>query len=77
MIMLSVATLHCLDILRRSSCALWTVECWAKIWIYPTEPYVDFNTQHPCNNFEAIRRWAEENKLPQDLPADFLQLPNL
>ncbi|CAG8886326.1 unnamed protein product [Penicillium egyptiacum] len=49
-----------------------------QVWIYPEnpEPYVDFNTQHRCKNFEAIRRWAEENQLPQNPPADFLQPPS-
>lgn len=49
-----------------------------QIWIYPEnpEPYVDFNTQHRCKNFDAVRRWAEENQLPQDPPSDFLQAPS-
>lgn len=49
-----------------------------QVWIYPEnpEPYVDFNTQHRCKNFDAIRRWAEENQLPPDPPSDFLQAPS-
>lgn len=48
-----------------------------QIWIYPEdpEPYVDFNTQHRCKNFDDVRRWAEENQLPQDPPSDFLEPP--
>jgi hypothetical protein len=48
-----------------------------QIWIYPEspEPYVDFNTQHRCKNFDAVRQWAEENQLPEDPPSDFLEPP--
>jgi hypothetical protein len=48
-----------------------------QVWIYPEnpEPFVDFNTRRRCKNFDAIREWAEENQLPENLPADFLQPP--
>jgi Mycotoxin biosynthesis protein UstYa len=50
-----------------------------QVWLYPDEPeaYVDFNTRHMCRNFEAIRQWAEANQLPEDIPEDFLQPPEV
>ena len=49
-----------------------------QVWINPDspEPYVDFNTQHRCKNFEKIRHWAEMNQLPINQPIDFLSSPN-
>lgn len=48
-----------------------------QVWIYPEnpEPYVDFNTRHKCKNFEEIRKWTENNQLPESPPEDFLQQP--
>ena len=48
-----------------------------QVWIYPDnpEPYVEFNTQHRCKNFDEIRGWAEANQLPEDPPVDFLEPP--
>lgn len=40
------------------------------------EPFVDFNTKHQCRNFEAVRKWAEERQMPEDVPADYLQPPS-
>jgi len=46
-----------------------------QVWIHPDHPeaYVDFNTQHQCKNFEAIRQYAESNQLPAQIPKDFLE----
>jgi hypothetical protein len=41
---------------------------------YP-EAYVDFNTQHTCRNFDAIRQWAEARQVPEEPPEDFLAPP--
>lgn len=38
-------------------------------------PFVDFNTQHKCRNYEALRQWAEVRQLPVEVPPDFLQPP--
>lgn len=48
-----------------------------QIWIDPEQPeaFVDFNTEHKCRDYEAIRSWAEANQLPADVPSDFLQPP--
>ncbi|KAJ5589166.1 hypothetical protein N7537_011844 [Penicillium hordei] len=69
---------HCLDILRQELMCTVDSGVLGQVWIYPEnpEPYVDFNTQHRCKNFDAVRRWAEENQLPQDPPSDFLQAPS-
>jgi hypothetical protein len=29
-------------------------------------PFVDFNTQHRCRDYQAIRRWAEEHQVPPE-----------
>ncbi|KAI9038107.1 oxidase ustYa family protein [Aspergillus affinis] len=46
-----------------------------RVWVFPDEPtpFVDFNTKHKCKNFEAIRKWAEDNQLPEQPPPDFIQ----
>jgi hypothetical protein len=48
-----------------------------QVWLYPNEPtaYVDFNTNHKCRNFDDVRKWAEKNQMPEDVPDDFLQGP--
>ncbi|KAJ5562032.1 hypothetical protein N7535_003504 [Penicillium sp. DV-2018c] len=69
---------HCLDIIRQELMCTVDSGVLGQIWIYPEnpEPYVDFNTQHKCKNFDAIRRWAERNQLPEDPPSDFLEPPS-
>jgi Mycotoxin biosynthesis protein UstYa len=37
--------------------------------------FVDFNTQHTCRDFEAIRSWAEKHQLSEHAPKDLLQAP--
>ncbi|KAI9734161.1 MAG: hypothetical protein M1818_006633 [Claussenomyces sp. TS43310] len=48
-----------------------------QVWVFPNAPeaFVDFNTEHKCKNFDAIRQWAEERQLPLGVPSDFLQPP--
>jgi hypothetical protein len=56
-----------------------------QVWIHPDHPspFVDFNTEHVCRNFEDIREWAERSQLPlpahghgaDGAPADFLVPP--
>lgn len=77
-LIVSLIAAHCLDILRQELMCTVDSGVLGQIWIYPEnpEPYVDFNTQHRCKNFDAVRRWAEENQLPQDPPSDFLQAPS-
>ncbi|KAJ6036234.1 hypothetical protein N7540_000513 [Penicillium herquei] len=68
---------HCLDILRQQLMCTIDTGVFGQVWIYPEdpEPYVDFNTRHRCKNFEKVRRWAEANQLPTNLPNDFLLPP--
>jgi len=70
---------HCLDIIRQQLMCTVDVGVLGQVWLYPDEPeaYVDFNTRHTCRNFEAIRQWAEANQLPEDIPEDFLQPPEV
>ncbi|KAL6231590.1 hypothetical protein BDW75DRAFT_233492 [Aspergillus navahoensis] len=60
---------HCLDILRQQLMCTIDVGVLGQVWIHPENPspFVDFNTEHVCRNFEDIRAWAERNQLP--LPA--------
>lgn len=53
------------------------VGVFGQVWLYPEnpEPFVDFNTQHRCRNFEQIRQWAEKHQLPMKVPSDYLQPP--
>jgi hypothetical protein len=39
------------------------------------EAFVDFNTQHVCRNFDAVRQWAEERQMPEVTPDDWIPLP--
>lgn len=68
---------HCLDILRQQLMCTVDVGVMGQVWIYPESPeaYVDFNTKHMCRNFEAVRRWAEERQMPENVPEDWLEPP--
>ena len=48
-----------------------------QVWWNKESPqaYPDFNTQHKCRNFDAIRQWAEEHQAPDEVPADYLMPP--
>ncbi|PKX96194.1 oxidase ustYa family protein [Aspergillus novofumigatus IBT 16806] len=68
---------HCLDILRQQLMCTIDTGVLGQVWIHPDHPeaYVDFNTEHQCKNFEAIRQYAEKNQLPAQIPQDFLEPP--
>ncbi|KAL4879877.1 hypothetical protein BJY04DRAFT_219684 [Aspergillus karnatakaensis] len=68
---------HCLDILRQQLMCTIDVGVLGQVWIHPDNPspFVDFNTEHQCRNFEDIRQWAERNQLPVETPGDFLRPP--
>lgn len=70
---------HCLDIIRQQLMCSVDIGVLGQVWVHPEnpEPFVDFNTQHKCRNFEAIRQWAERNQLPETVPQDFLQPPKI
>lgn len=68
---------HCMDILRQQLMCTVDVGLLGQIWWdkeYP-QAFPDFNTQHVCRDFEAVRRWAEENQAPEDVPKDYLRSP--
>jgi hypothetical protein len=70
---------HCVDILRQQLMCTVDTGLLGQVWWNPEKPaaFVDFNTQHKCKNYEAIRKWAEERQLPPAsmTPPDFLQTP--
>ncbi|KAF2092284.1 hypothetical protein K490DRAFT_32878 [Saccharata proteae CBS 121410] len=71
---------HCLDILRQQLMCSVDIGVMGQVWFQPNtnsppEAFVDFNTQHKCKNFDAVRRWAEERQLPEHAAVDLLQPP--
>ncbi|KAI9049225.1 hypothetical protein LZ554_007072 [Drepanopeziza brunnea f. sp. 'monogermtubi'] len=68
---------HCLDIVRQQLMCTPDTGLLGQVWWDPEYPkaFVDFNTEHKCKNFEAIRQWAEERQLPETVPEDFLRPP--
>jgi len=76
---LKVHISHCVDILRQQLMCTVDTGLLGQVWWNLEKPvaFVDFNTQHKCKNYDAIRQWAEERQLPpHDLaPPDFLEPP--
>lgn len=68
---------HCLDILRQQLMCMVDVGVLGQVWTFRKEPsaFVDFNTEHKCRDFEAVRKWAEKRQLPEVVPPDFLMPP--
>jgi len=66
-----------MDIIRQQLMCQPDTGLLGQVWWNPSAPtsFVDFNTQHQCKNFDAIRKWAEERQLPETVPEDFLQPP--
>lgn len=48
-----------------------------QIWWDKEHPqaFPDFNTEHICRNFEAVRKWAVDHQVPADVPENYLQVP--
>lgn len=50
-----------------------------QVWVNPEKPaaFPDFNTQHKCKNYDAVRQWAGAHQAPpvDGLPDDYLALP--
>ncbi|KAI6712442.1 hypothetical protein JHW43_005069 [Diplocarpon mali] len=70
---------HCLDIVRQQLMCTLDTGLLGQIWWdreYP-KAFVDFNTEHTCKNFDAIRKWAEERQIPEKVPEDFLKPPQV
>ncbi|PYI08296.1 hypothetical protein BO78DRAFT_405789 [Aspergillus sclerotiicarbonarius CBS 121057] len=70
---------HCLDILRQQLMCSVDVGVLGQVWVHPEhpEPFVDFNTEHKCRNFDQIRDWAQQHQLPETVPSDFLEPPKM
>ncbi|KFY81332.1 hypothetical protein V500_11540 [Pseudogymnoascus sp. VKM F-4518 (FW-2643)] len=68
---------HCLDILRQQLMCSVDVGVLGQVWTFREDPnaFVDFNTEHKCRDYEAVRKWAEERQLPEVVPPDFLMPP--
>jgi hypothetical protein len=71
---------HCLDIIRQQLMCTVDIGVLGQVWFQPAsaeypEAYVDFNTKHVCRDFDAVRRWAEERQIPEQIPEDFLEPP--
>jgi hypothetical protein len=70
---------HCLDIIRQQLMCTPDTGLLGQVWWDPSHPkaFVDFNTEHKCKNFDAIRQWAEERQIPEMVPEDFLKPPQV
>jgi len=70
---------HCLDIVRQQLMCNPDTGLLGQVWWDPAAPkaFVDFNTEHRCKNFDAIRQWAEERQMPETVPMDFLSPPKV
>jgi len=73
---------RCMDMLRqRLMCEVDTGVLgqvwWADGENSPVNAFVDFNIQHKCKNYDAVRSWAQERQLPEPdkTPKDFLESP--
>jgi hypothetical protein len=68
---------HCLDIVRQQLMCNPDTGLLGQVWWDPAAPkaFVDFNTEHKCKNFDAIRQWAEERQMPETVAMDFLSPP--
>lgn len=74
------STAHCLDIIRQQLMCTVDVGILGQVWFQPDadeapSAFVDFNTKHTCRNFEAVRQWAEERQMPDEVPDDWLEPP--
>lgn len=59
------------------------VGVFGQVWYVPSEgkevsAFVDFNTDHRCRNYDAVRQWAKERQLPpeDEVPDDILEPPS-
>ena len=70
---------HCLDIVRQQLMCTPDTGLLGQVWWDPEAPkaFVDFNTEHKCKNYDAIREWARVRQLPDSVPEDFLKPPQV
>lgn len=75
--MLTIYEAHCLDTIRQQLMCTVDLGMLGQVWWnqdYP-QAYPDFNTQHKCRNFDAVRQWAEDHQAPEEVPEDYLLPP--
>ncbi|KAL5420268.1 hypothetical protein PMIN03_000095 [Paraphaeosphaeria minitans] len=70
---------HCLDILRQQLMCVPDIGVLGQVWykldsMSQPMPFVDFNTEHRCRDFEGMRAWAERHQLPDERDVDLEQL---
>jgi len=73
---------HCLDIIRQVLMCNVDTGVLGQVWTqqvnmkYP-QAFPDFNTQHFCKNYDAVRRWAEAHQVPrnEELPDTYIAPP--
>jgi hypothetical protein len=70
---------HCLDIIRQQLMCTADTGLLGQVWWDVNQPkaFVDFNTDHKCKNFDAIRQWAQERQISETVPFDFLKPPRV
>ncbi|KAL6173035.1 hypothetical protein ACJQWK_02168 [Exserohilum turcicum] len=74
---------HCLDTIRQVLMCNPDVGVLGQVWWQPDSepdpmPFVDFNTEHRCRDYDAVRRWAEAHQLPPETEVDmarFYEMP--
>ncbi|KAK3694914.1 hypothetical protein B0T22DRAFT_477626 [Podospora appendiculata] len=61
---------HCIDIIRQQLMCVVDVGVMGQVWWDPEDPkaFPDFGTRHKCRDFEAVRAWAKEHQVPDELP---------
>lgn len=66
-----------MDIIRQQLMCMPDTGILGQVWWDPAAPkaFVDFNTEHKCKNFDAIRQWAQDRQIPEQVADDFLQPP--
>jgi hypothetical protein len=78
-----IHTTHCLDILRQVLMCTPDIGILGQVWWQPKGgpspmPFVDFNTQHRCRDYQAVREWAKEHQIPPEKNFDmdrFYEMP--
>lgn len=69
---------HCLDIIRQQLMCIVDIGVLGRVWYNPSSPtpFPDFNTEHKCRNYEAVRKWAEQHQVVGGgEPEDYLRPP--
>lgn len=57
---------HCVDILRQQLMCTFDTSVFGQWWVEEVGPFVDFNTQHLCKNFDVMRDWVRGHQISHD-----------